>query len=384
MIDEPRVGIFVGSRVAESDILILQGITTYTRSGGAWRFTYSEAGAAMPIVSEADLNDWHGDGLLTLIPHHPVVTKKLAEGVPVVSMSYQPTDMPYQVLVKRRVCGVLGAQHLLDQGYRSFALLFDTRTPSCEVDIGYLETLQTKGFSPTIERIPQEITSPPEIRTWCASWLRSLKEPVGIMTALETLGCELLTICEELELNVPNDLGILGVAAGQISCDSRPVGLSRVKIDLKQVGYEAARMMDQLLKGETPAQNPHWIIPDTVVLRESTNRQHPEDNIVNKALHYIQMNADKNICVEDVVQNVKVSRSTLKTRFRNQLDRTITEAIRAAHIERAKLLLRTTDLGIGRIAPACGFSEPSRLSEAFKRETGMTPIEFRRQAEERH
>jgi len=379
MIDKPRIGIFVGTRVAESDILILQGITAYTRSGGVWRFTYSEAGAAMPIVSEADLNDWQGDGLLTLIPGHPLVRQKLAEGIPVVSMSYQPTDLPYQVLVTRRMCGVLGAQHLLNQGYRSFALLFDTKTPSCEVDSGYLNTLQTQGFTPTIERIPKEITSPKEIRAWCANWLRSLKEPVGIMTAQEILGCELLAICEELELNVPNDVGILGVAAGQISCDSRPIGLSRVKIDLKTVGYEAARMMDQLLNGETPAQNPHWIVPDTVVLRESTNRQHPEDNIVNKALHYIQMNADKNICVEDVVQYVRVSRSTLKTRFRKQLDRTITESIRASHIERAKLLLRTTDLGIGRIAPACGFTEPSRLSEAFKRETGITPLEFRQQ-----
>ena len=43
MIQEPKIAIYVGNRVSESDILLLQGITAYTRSGGAWRFTYSEA-----------------------------------------------------------------------------------------------------------------------------------------------------------------------------------------------------------------------------------------------------------------------------------------------------------------------------------------------------
>lgn len=380
MIQEPRIAIYVGNRVSESDILLLQGITTYTRSGGAWRFTYSEAGGDLPIISEADLQDWNGDGLLTLIPNHPLIQKKLAKGIPAVSMSYGPQGFPHEVLVRRRICGVLGAQHLLTQGYSSFALLFGNKTPKCEVDLGFLDILENKGFTVHVDRIPMEAQSLTERKDWCKNWISSMKRPVGIMVAAETLGCELLSICKEMELNVPNDIGVLGVAAGYISSDSRPIGLSRVKIDLKQMGYEAARMLDQIIKGETPAQNPHWIMPDRVVLRESTNRQHPEDNVVNKALHYIQMNADRNICVEDVVQSVKVSRSTLKSRFRKQLDRTITEEIRAAHIERAKLLLRTTDLGIGRIAPACGFSEASRLSETFKRETGITPLEFRTRA----
>ena len=277
------------------------------------------------------------------------------------------------------MCGVLGAQHLWEQGYHSFALLFSSRSPSCELDQGFLNTLQAKGFTAKVGRIPESIKTRKEKRDWYTHWISALKQPVGIMTADAVLGCTLLSICEQLNYNIPNDVGVLGVAGGPINPDARPIALSRVKVDLTSQGYEAARMLGQLLKGQTPKPDPHWIVPDTVVLRESTNRQHPEDNIVNKAQHYIQMNADKNISVEDVVQSVGVSRSTMKTHFRKQLDRTITEVIRAAHIERAKLLLRTTDLGITRIALTCGYSEASRLFEAFKRETGMTPRAFRKQ-----
>ncbi len=377
MIEQPRIGIYVGNRISESDILLLQGITTHTRERGAWRLAYS-GNRDIPILSEADLKDWQGDGLLTLIPGHPLVLKKLSEGIPVVSMSYEQTNLPCQVLVNRRMCGVLGAQHLHAQGFGSFALLFGATTPSCELDQGYLETLQTEGFSAKVDRIPRHVQTPAERRDWCTNWIASLKQPVGIMTVQEMLAGELLSICEQMEYHVPNDVGILTVAAGEINCDSRPIGLSRIKIDLKRVGYEAARMLGQLLKGETPEPNPFWVVPDTVVRRESTNRLHPQDHIINKALHYMQMNADKRISVEDVVQSVRVSRSTLQTRFRQQLDRTIQEEIRAAHIERVKLLLLNTDLDVGRIAVDCGFMQPARLTEAFKRETGMTPVEFRK------
>ena len=73
----------------------------------------------------------------------------------------------------------------------------------------------------------------------------------------------------------------------------------------------------------------------------------------------------------------------MQTRFRQQRDRTIQEEIRTAHIERVKLLLLNTDLDVGRIAVECGFMQPARLTEAFKRETGMTPVEFRKQKKPR-
>jgi LacI family transcriptional regulator len=201
------------------------------------------------------------------------------------------------------------------------------------------------------------------------------------MCASETLGCRLIALCQEqLGLHVPGEVAILGVAAGDINADSQPVGLSRVGVDLERVGYEAARMLAQLMRGERPESDIVRIPPRTVVLRESTDRQHLQDHEVNRALQFIRLNADRPIQVADVVAVVRVSRSTLKTRFRRERNRTIQEEIRRAHVERAKLLLRHTKFSLSRIAADCGFVQSSRLSESFKRETGLTPRAYRQAA----
>jgi len=47
-------------------------------------------------------------------------------------------------------------------------------------------------------------------------------------------------------------------------------------------------------------------------------------------------------------------------------------------IERAKELLECTDEKVSEIALSVGFSSQQRFNEAFKKNTGMTPLEYRR------
>lgn len=56
------------------------------------------------------------------------------------------------------------------------------------------------------------------------------------------------------------------------------------------------------------------------------------------------------------------------------------EEIRHVQIKRAKELLLTTDLSAERIATLCGFEHPEYLLVVFKRMTGQTTTEYRKQA----
>jgi LacI family transcriptional regulator len=73
-----------------------------------------------------------------------------------------------------------------------------------------------------------------------------------------------------------------------------------------------------------------------------------------------------------------MSRRTLERKFDKHLGYSIATAIRRAHVERAKQLLIDTDVPLDEIAEASGLRFVRQLRIAFLRETGTTPLEYRR------
>jgi AraC-like DNA-binding protein/CheY-like chemotaxis protein len=69
--------------------------------------------------------------------------------------------------------------------------------------------------------------------------------------------------------------------------------------------------------------------------------------------------------------------STLDVAFKREMGCTITEHIRAVRLERAALLLVTSDKSIKEIWAEVGFNHPSNFDHEFKRRFGMPPRQFR-------
>ena len=82
--------------------------------------------------------------------------------------------------------------------------------------------------------------------------------------------------------------------------------------------------------------------------------------------------------VEDVVEAVCVSRSTLERRFRAVLGRSPLEEINRVRVERARQLLVETDWSLAQVARAAGFHDGRNLSEVFLGQTGERPSAYRR------
>lgn len=57
---------------------------------------------------------------------------------------------------------------------------------------------------------------------------------------------------------------------------------------------------------------------------------------------------------------------------------TVTQYIKSKRIENIKEYLKKTDLGLKEIAFLAGIENESVLCKLFKRETGLTPGEYRR------
>ena len=72
-----------------------------------------------------------------------------------------------------------------------------------------------------------------------------------------------------------------------------------------------------------------------------------------------------------------ISRATLERKFAGCLQTTPRQAILHVQIERVKCLLTETGHTLEQIAGWTGYKTQSHLSVAFKRETGLTPGEYR-------
>ena len=99
---------------------------------------------------------------------------------------------------------------------------------------------------------------------------------------------------------------------------------------------------------------------------------------VFSAVQFIADHAHEPIGIDDVAAHVGVSRSTLTRHFRAEIGKSLNGYVIEAKIRDAKRLLRYSDMTLGKIAGVMGFSSQAYFQTVFKRETGMTPGEYRR------
>ena len=86
------------------------------------------------------------------------------------------------------------------------------------------------------------------------------------------------------------------------------------------------------------------------------------------------------IKVADVVERFGVSRSTFESRYRKRFACTPGEEVLKTRMDRARELLKNTDLSVEHVADETGYGSGSNFSKAFRRATGLSPRQYRTRA----
>lgn len=117
---------------------------------------------------------------------------------------------------------------------------------------------------------------------------------------------------------------------------------------------------------------------DDFIHRVHRMREKPKySEPVQRCCQYIETHPNHNIRAQELADLVNYSVTHLIRRFHKETGIGIPDFARLVRVERAKVLLVSTDLSIQKISEQLGFTTRSYFTRTFREETGITPTEYR-------
>ena len=98
----------------------------------------------------------------------------------------------------------------------------------------------------------------------------------------------------------------------------------------------------------------------------------------SKIENYILENLRNEITVDSICRKFFVSKKTLYSIFKDEFNVPVKIFINNQRFQAAKKLLKNTDLSVSAIADQVGFSDYNYFIRQFKKHTGLTPLQYRR------
>lgn len=124
----------------------------------------------------------------------------------------------------------------------------------------------------------------------------------------------------------------------------------------------------------------------TLIFREfdkksisDTTREQRE--VVSKAIDYMKHNYNTRINLDSIVSDIFLSKDYFRQLFKKTTGMSVTDFIQQTRIEEACKLLVSTDRTVYDIAGDCGFTDIKFFYKTFKKITGKTPGEFKKDKE---
>jgi LacI family transcriptional regulator len=363
----------------------LQGIAHYSRLHGPWSF-HITPGDYKQVVPK--MKQWGGTGIIARIPDWRMAEAILKANVPTIALGLTDEQMrpdsPLSQLSEISSDPVqvsrLAAEHLLARQLTHFAYVgSEDRAWSSRRAEAFVELIAARGFEVHVYQQPKRLQD----RVWereqefLVRWISQLPTPVGLFACDDDRGREVLEACSVAGLHVPEDVAVVGVDNDEVFCELSNPPLSSVSVNAKSAGYQAASLLDAMMSGRV--RKPQRIIVEAidVVTRRSTEIIEVEDADIVAALQFIRRHQGRDISVDDVVEEVAVSRRHLEKRFRATIGRTVLEEIQLVRLERAKRLLLETTYSVSKVASLAGFGSVGYFVQLFHKRVGKTPLKYR-------
>ena len=156
--------------------------------------------------------------------------------------------------------------------------------------------------------------------------------------------------------------------------------LSRLTDATIEAGGDSGELVERVaersreIDAESDAENLRQIV--RAEAEELSEMVRPKNPTVGKARTYIEEHFDADFSIDELAGELGISKAHLMREFKKENGQTLNQYLTAFRIEKAKMFL--TDRNITETAFDVGYNDPNYFSTVFKKQTGMTPGEYKK------
>ncbi|UHA75949.1 helix-turn-helix domain-containing protein [Paenibacillus sp. 481] len=122
-----------------------------------------------------------------------------------------------------------------------------------------------------------------------------------------------------------------------------------------------------------------WLGSLTRLSQLLLTHQGQEQHIIFDIAKYVEQHYHEDLSLQDMAQRFFVSREYISRKFKQQFNINLSDYMANIRIEKAKMLLFNPHLRISQVANMVGYHDEKYFSKVFKKQTGVSPNEFRKQ-----
>jgi len=366
---------------------LMRGIARYARLYGhwqlnhTWRDFYEGSSGNTNFLKNLKKTLKDSDGLIMREPYAVDFVKKLdipmvvASAIRDAEVFTKPT-----ILTNSQAIGEMGADYFIQKGFKNLAfcgfkdMLWSEHRQSYFEQTAREAGLEVLKYSFTY---PHKEGAKDAKLNHLAQWVRQLPKPVGIMCCNDLCGKFVVDSCRRNSIAVPQEVAVLGVDNDDILCDLTYPSLSSIELNTIKGGFEAADLLDKIIKGAKIDTKTIVIEPVAVQERQSTDIIAVDDRTVADVLSFIKNNAQRPLQVIDILQEFNISRRSLYKKFRESIGISVYAQIRKTRVEKICRMLLETNKSVKEIAYELGFSSVDHIARFFRKGKGMTPTQYR-------
>lgn len=214
-----------------------------------------------------------------------------------------------------------------------------------------------------------------------AEWVAALPHRCAIFAVNDLCSLAVAKALSTAGRAFPRSVTLIGVDGAKPPPWGRELAdtISTIRLDLELSGYFAAKMIGAIAGGvSVPPGTTTTFPPLLVERRKSTRGYGRREPRILEAMEIIRRKACDGLTVAKLVSRFNGSRRLFEMRFREASGHTALDEIINVRLARAVELLANTDMPIEAVAHFSGFKTTRELWRHVLKQTGMSPMLFRK------